>query len=90
MRLIDISAMPHNKSQGPVAVLESFLTADMEDAENKIFMNIRCIGGPTSVREWFVDNPDEIDKDDVLYHLVQEQNFVVLNHMKQLNIDTLE
>ena len=49
----------------------------MEESENKIFRDIRCEGGPTSVREWFVDNPDEIDKNDVLYYLVQEQYQIV-------------
>jgi hypothetical protein len=62
----------------------------MEEAENNIFKNIRCMGGPTNVREWFVENPDDIDKNDVLYHLVQDQYYVVMNRMKQLNIETVE
>lgn len=62
--------IPQTKSQGPIAVLESFLTPEMEEQELRIFQNIHAVGGPTNVREWFVDNPDEIDENDVLYHLV--------------------
>jgi hypothetical protein len=83
LRLIDsTSAILQNKSQGPVAILETFLLADMENAEKQIFRNIRCVGGPTNVRDWFVDDPKEIEKDDILYNLVQEQFAIVQNRMR--------
>lgn len=49
----------------------------MEEAEMRVFQNIHAVGGPTNVREWFVDNPDEIDETDILYHLVQDQYAIV-------------
>ena len=55
---------------GPIANLESFLTQEKEDAENVILEKLGVIGGPTNVREWFVESVDDIDPKDRLYELV--------------------
>ncbi len=58
---------------GPVAILEQILPEEKIDIENEIFEKLAVFGGPTHVREWFVESQDDIDPDDVLYYLVQEQ-----------------
>jgi len=55
---------------GPVAYLEYILPQEKIDIETEIFEKLNAAGGPTHVKEWFVDSPDEIDQNDVLYYLV--------------------
>lgn len=78
------------KSEEPVAHLEAQLSSDQESAENLILDCLRALGGPTSVKEWFAENPDDIDKDEVLYHLVQEQAQIVAQSLRHLKVETLE
>jgi len=78
------------KSEEPVAHLEAQLSSEQEAAENLILECLRALGGPTSVKEWFAENPDDIDKDEVLYHLVQEQAHIVAQSLKHLKVETQE
>ncbi len=75
---------------GPIANLESILTQEKEDAENAILEKLGVIGGPTNVREWYVDSIDEINHKNRLYELVQDQQNFVLMKMKEINIESEE
>ncbi len=57
----------HVAKGGPVALLEQTLTIEKFILENEILENLHVIGGPTNVREWFVESSDEIDSNDILY-----------------------
>ncbi len=59
-----------SKSEGPVALLESQFSEEQKTAENKILELLKALGGPTSVRDWFVESERDIDPNDVMYHLV--------------------
>ena len=55
---------------GPVGHLESIVTKEKFEAENSILANLGVLGGPTSVREWFVDSVEDISPKDVLFQMV--------------------
>jgi hypothetical protein len=46
------------------------ITKEKYEAEVSILKNLGALGGPTSVREWFVDSYEDISPKDVLYQLV--------------------
>jgi hypothetical protein len=67
---------PHDKiggKGGPVGHLESVVTKEKFEAELSILTHLGVLGGPTSVREWFVDSVEDVSTKDVLFQLVQEQ-----------------
>jgi hypothetical protein len=49
------------KSEEPVARLEVQLKPELENEENSILEALRALGGPTSVKEWFVEDLNDID-----------------------------
>lgn len=73
---------------GPVAFLEQILPQEKIDLESEIFEKLGAAGGPTHVREWFVDSHEDVDQNDVLYYLVQTQQLIVDQKMKELGIES--
>lgn len=64
---------PHDKlggKGGPVGHLESVVTKEKFEAELSILTHLGVLGGPTSVREWFVDSVEDVSTKDVLFQLV--------------------
>ena len=49
------------------------VTKEKFEAELSILTHLGVLGGPTSVREWFVDSVEDVSAKDVLFQLVQEQ-----------------
>lgn len=62
--------MVPSKLKGPLSILEQMIPLDKIADENMILEKMGILGGPTSVREWFVESPEEIDPNDALYQLV--------------------
>jgi len=46
------------------------ITKEKYEAEMNILDELKVLGGPTSVKEWFVDSIEDVSPKDVLFRLV--------------------
>ncbi|CDW88922.1 zinc carboxypeptidase family [Stylonychia lemnae] len=76
------------QQMGQLSYLESHLTEEKLQKERDLIQKLNAVGGPTNPLEWYYEKFE--DDEDELYMLVQQQQNIIQQALRQMNIEAIK